>query len=165
MAHAFGDERHLFIRRSLHIPSASLREAPPDLRARAAALERALPHVNYSVTRTNWFVDYCGFVTPSVLSILQAQPLAYNDGEVRVLLRNFAGPVKKPLRLIIAAFAVELFRRHRHAIDLVMPRESVRQYDNLCSFTFALVVDSAQRQQTPFRGLNDLHNTWDPTPS
>jgi len=48
-----------FAQRSLHndMSDAPLSEAPPDLRARASALERALPHVNYTVTRSCWFVN------------------------------------------------------------------------------------------------------------
>jgi len=164
MAREFGDERQLFIHRCVHsdVSNAPLREAPPDLRARAAALERALPHVNHSVARSGWFAGRRGFVTPSAATVLTAQPLAHDDDEVQAMLRCFEGPIEGPLRPLSAAFAVELFRRHRHAIDLVMPHESVRQYNNLCSLMFALVVD---RQQTPFRGLDDFHRMCNPTPS
>jgi hypothetical protein len=155
MAHEFGDERQAFIRRCFHSDA----PAPPDIRARAAALERALPHVNHSVAHAGWFAGPRGFVTPSAVTVLAAQPLAHDDDEVQVMLRRFD---EEPLSPLSVAFAVELFRRHRHAMDLVMSHESTRQYNNLCSLMFALIVDSVDRPNRPFHGLDD---TWDPTPS
>jgi len=162
------DETEVYINRCLHgdMSDASLAWAPPDLRDRAKVLERALPHVNYCVTRSGRFVKGRRFVTSSAPLVIEAQMHAWADVDMKGALRAFTAPIRVPLLPMPAAFAVELFRRHKHAIELCMPTECVRQYDNLCSFMYALVVmPHDPRNGGLIPGLDeDLRNTCEPMP-
>jgi hypothetical protein len=161
------NERERFVYRCLHGDTceAPLGEAPPNLRARAAALERALPHVNYCVTWSRWFVKGRRLRRSSAATVLAAQPFAFNDAEVERMLPELNAPVEEPLRPLLAAFAVELFRRHKHVIDLVMPHETARQYDNLCSLMFVLVTTPPNQRDGLIPGLDEEHRATEPTPS
>jgi hypothetical protein len=117
---------------------APLRAAPPNLRARARVLERALSRVKYSVMCTrNLTSDPRFLVGPDTL-IKKAQMLAHSQKVDRILAYLDSRAALDP---ICTAFAVELFRRHSHAIKLCMSHDTFCQYRGLCCLMYDLVMD------------------------
>jgi len=96
-----------------------------DVAVHTAKLERALPHVESSI----------GDVDRS--AAVQAQMLAHKKRDVALSRLESADLTLPPL---LAAFAVELYRYHKPAINWAMSAHAKTRYDRLDSFVYALVL-------------------------
>ena len=102
-----------------------------DVAVHSSKLERALPQVEGSI-------GLARDVDPSTL--VQAQMLAHKKPDAALSRLESHLSSSDLLPPLLAAFAVELYRYHKPAIHTQVTDRIQRQYDNLCSFTHALVL-------------------------